>query len=449
MYLFPGEKVSRNYRVKEQHFTDHIKAAGILPNHSQVTFDKRLQGGCSGRKPDIFVDLYTHTVHCENDEDQHRNYTCENKRLMELFRDAGNRPQVQLRFNPDGFTTENGVRHPSCFKYNKYGVPVIRDQSTMAPPSRPIVAISATGAVTRYHSKRAASDATRIPAASVALAASNLALRDGFIWKFEDDPREVDMSRFQAAEQQTVAAPTADEVEYARDFVDALRGDDGRMITEMRLSDGYVSATKMCQSAGKNMSDYMRLQSTEEFMVQLANTLGCSRTFLVNRCETGPVTKRVTWIHPMVATNLAVWISTDFEVKVSIWLEHARRRLPGIDRDYRIALANLKPQRGNGTIEADVRDRLAEVENGQVEVLCDYGRVDVLTASSIIEVKQSKYYLHALGQVLGYAESFPQHRKRIHLIMPSDDEELLSRAKRVCGKHGVDVTCEIDKNVGI
>jgi hypothetical protein len=58
----------------------------------------------------------------------------------------------------------------------------------MAPPSRPIVAISATGAVTRYHSKRAASDETRIPAASVALAASNLALRDGFIWKFEDDP---------------------------------------------------------------------------------------------------------------------------------------------------------------------------------------------------------------------------------------------------------------------
>jgi hypothetical protein len=119
VYLFPGEKVSRNFKVKEQHFTDNIKAAGILSDHSQVAFDKKLQGGCSGRKPDIFVDLYTHTVHCENDEDQHRNYTCENKRLMELFRDAGNRPQVQLRFNPDGFTAENGVRHPSCFKYNK------------------------------------------------------------------------------------------------------------------------------------------------------------------------------------------------------------------------------------------------------------------------------------------------------------------------------------------
>jgi hypothetical protein len=129
VFTFPGEKVSCNYRVKEQHFTDYIKASGVLPEGADITFDKRLQGGCSGRKPDIFADLYTHTVHCENDEDQHRNYTCENKRMMELFQDAGSRPQVQLRFNPDGYTSVDGRKHPGCFKYNKLGVPVIRDQA--------------------------------------------------------------------------------------------------------------------------------------------------------------------------------------------------------------------------------------------------------------------------------------------------------------------------------
>jgi hypothetical protein len=132
VYLFPGEKVSRNFKVKEQHFIDYITEAGVLPDHAQVTFDKPLQGGCSARKPDIFVDVYTHTVHCENDEDQHRNYACENKRSMELFQDAGNRPQVQLRFNPDGFTSEDGVKHPGCFKYNIFGVPVIRDRVVWA-----------------------------------------------------------------------------------------------------------------------------------------------------------------------------------------------------------------------------------------------------------------------------------------------------------------------------
>jgi hypothetical protein len=129
VYLFPGEKVSRNYKVKEQHFVDYIKEAGVLPDSAEVTFDKRLQGGCSARKPDIFVDLLTHTLHAENDEKQHRSYACENKRLMELFQDSGNRPQIQLRFNPDSFTSANGTKHPSCFKYNKLGVPVIRDQA--------------------------------------------------------------------------------------------------------------------------------------------------------------------------------------------------------------------------------------------------------------------------------------------------------------------------------
>ncbi|GAQ90385.1 hypothetical protein KFL_006340050 [Klebsormidium nitens] len=125
------EKVSRNYKIKEQHFVDHIKAAGVLPDTAQVTFDKKLQGGCSARRPDIFVDVYTHTVHSECDEEQHSssNYSCDNKRLMELFQDAGNRPQVQLRFNPDSFTSADGLKHPSCFKYNKLGVPVIRDQA--------------------------------------------------------------------------------------------------------------------------------------------------------------------------------------------------------------------------------------------------------------------------------------------------------------------------------
>jgi hypothetical protein len=123
------EKFSRNYKVKEQHFINHIKAAGVLPDHVDVTFDKRLQGGCSGRKPDMFIDAFTHTILFKNDKDQHRNYLCENKRLMELFQDAGNRPQVLLRFNPDGYTSSDGKSHPSCFKYNKFDVPLIRDQA--------------------------------------------------------------------------------------------------------------------------------------------------------------------------------------------------------------------------------------------------------------------------------------------------------------------------------
>lgn len=183
----------------------------------------------------------------------------------------------------------------------------------MAPRSRPIVAMSATGAVTRYHSKRAAADATGIPAASVAFAASHLSLRDGFLWKFEDDPRQVDMSRFQVNEQQA-AAPTEAEVEQARDFVDALRGDDGRMITEMRLSDGYISATKMCQSAGKMWADY------KDGHTAFINALVTSMDRPIEPFQsivTGPNHQRGTWVHPQLAINLASWCSPTFAVKVT------------------------------------------------------------------------------------------------------------------------------------
>jgi hypothetical protein len=185
----------------------------------------------------------------------------------------------------------------------------------MAPPSRPIIAISADGSRTTYNSKRAASSATGIAAASVALAAANLAMRDGFIWKFADDPRDVDMGRF-TTNQAPVAAPTEAAVEQARAFVDALRGDDGELITEMRLSDGFISATKMCQSAGKMWGHYNVVDGHVAFMNALATSLATSRDALVQSITDGPLHGRGTWVHPKLAINLAQWCSPVFAVKV-------------------------------------------------------------------------------------------------------------------------------------
>jgi hypothetical protein len=98
------------------------------------------------------------------------------------------------------------------------------------------------------------------------------------------------MSRFQVNQQQappiqqevgapnlnqaTNDVPTETDVEQARDFVNALRGDDGQMITDMRLSDGYVSATKMCQSAGKFWADYKDATSHRSLMNVMASSMG-------------------------------------------------------------------------------------------------------------------------------------------------------------------------------
>lgn len=130
--LFPTEPVSRNYKTKERLVIAEIRK--LLQSsypHLLVTYDKRLQGGCSKRKPDAFIDPLTHMVVCECDEEQHdtKEYcNCENKRMMQLMEDGGLRPIVFIRLNPDSFTDSKGVKHPSCFKITKTGVLSIRNK---------------------------------------------------------------------------------------------------------------------------------------------------------------------------------------------------------------------------------------------------------------------------------------------------------------------------------
>jgi hypothetical protein len=76
------------------------------------------------------MDLFTHSIIIEVDENQHTDYSCEHKRMMLLFKDLGNRPIVFIRFNPDSYINENNEEISSCFKYHKTtGVPMINNKN--------------------------------------------------------------------------------------------------------------------------------------------------------------------------------------------------------------------------------------------------------------------------------------------------------------------------------
>ena len=123
MNIFPDEPVTYNYKVKEKHVADFVN---IYFKEYIEFYDKQIQGGCSKKRPDIFIDLFTHSIIIEVDENQHFDYSCENKRMMLLFQDLANRPIVFIRFNPDKYIDENGETIKSCFKYHKTtGVPMI------------------------------------------------------------------------------------------------------------------------------------------------------------------------------------------------------------------------------------------------------------------------------------------------------------------------------------
>jgi hypothetical protein len=126
VFIFPNEEISRNFKVKEKHMSDYIKEE--FKNEIFI-FDKQI-GGCSKRRPDCYIDIFTHIVIIECDENQHKNYEqiCDNKRTMEIFQDFNSRPIVFIRFNPDNFKKGN-EKIPSSFRYHKtLNIPIIRNK---------------------------------------------------------------------------------------------------------------------------------------------------------------------------------------------------------------------------------------------------------------------------------------------------------------------------------
>jgi hypothetical protein len=130
---FPDRPVSKNYKTKERLVAVAVKELMETEfPHLLTTYDRSVSGGCSRKKPDTFIDAYTHVVCGEVDEEQHNSSkycSCENRRMMELMGDVAFRPIIFVRLNPDAFTDVMGVRHPSCFKITKAGNLSIRDKN--------------------------------------------------------------------------------------------------------------------------------------------------------------------------------------------------------------------------------------------------------------------------------------------------------------------------------
>ena len=124
IYTFPDKPVARNYKTKERAVVEFV--CERFPEHTWIT-DKKVNDGCSMRRPDILVDLGYQVVIIEIDENAHQDYdcSCENKRIMELSQDVGHRPIVFIRFNPDSYIKYD-KKIPSCWDNNINGICIVK-----------------------------------------------------------------------------------------------------------------------------------------------------------------------------------------------------------------------------------------------------------------------------------------------------------------------------------
>jgi len=126
VHLFPHSPLTRNYKTKEASVVEFVKTT--FPSYTWLN-DKRVQDGCSRRRPDLLLDLGDQVLIIEVDENQHVDYdcSCENKRLMELSKDVGHRPIVFIRFNPDSYVEED-QKVPSCWCLNDDGLCILKNK---------------------------------------------------------------------------------------------------------------------------------------------------------------------------------------------------------------------------------------------------------------------------------------------------------------------------------
>ncbi len=109
----------QNYKMKGTAVATYLKEK--FPNLTWVQ-DKRIEGGCSRRRPDLFLNMSSHTVIVEVHENKHdtNDYTCENRRrLTEISRDLNHHHVVVIPFNPDGYVCTEKGKIQATWTYTK------------------------------------------------------------------------------------------------------------------------------------------------------------------------------------------------------------------------------------------------------------------------------------------------------------------------------------------
>lgn len=110
---------------------------------------------------------------------------------------------------------------------------------------------------------------------------------------------------------------------------------------------------------------------------------------------------------------------------------------------YRIPKKNKKKrirvsQKG---LESYYQLKLQKQLGGEIEVKTEAGRIDLLTQTELIEVKEVLSWKSAIGQSLSYSVYYPDHKRRIHLFGVASQEY-----KRIveyhCSLHNIRVTYE-------
>jgi hypothetical protein len=104
-------------------------------------------------------------------------------------------------------------------------------------------------------------------------------------------------------------SPTKHNVTAGQESEPDFQSETSSIIVDVRQSDGYVNATKLCKTAGKLWSNFLQLSWTSKFVGELERILGDD--IVMQDDDEG------TWVHPKMSLRLATWCGPEYETEVS------------------------------------------------------------------------------------------------------------------------------------
>ena len=125
-----------------------------------------------------------------------------------------------------------------------------------------------------------------------------------------------------------------------------------------RKSDGFINATQMCKAGGKQFKHWKENKHSEQFIKILSSSVGIPTDKII-KYENGSNNERSTWCYPRVAINIAQWISAEFDVKVTGWIQEL----------LTTGSVTLNQEKTAKELDEIWKSRLIDIENSSISAI--------------------------------------------------------------------------------
>lgn len=88
----------------------------------------------------------------------------------------------------------------------------------------------------------------------------------------------------------------------------------------IRKEDGYINATQLCKSGGKEFKKWHKNDKTKQLVEKVCIKTKIDKDSLIQINKSGLNEERCTWVHPTIGLHIAQWISTDFFLQTVDWI---------------------------------------------------------------------------------------------------------------------------------